>query len=122
VGDIKNYQITRMAVPTACETGWMYILASFERHFDAIIAGHPDATEEIGLVHSDLITIIQLARTLPYINGNGVVWMKLADKAEAEKKVLCKNSEGKALYAGLHHLYAEVHQEMNVWGHSPQDI
>jgi hypothetical protein len=34
--------------------------------------------------------------------------MKLAAKA-----VLCKHSEGKALYAGLHHLYAEVHREMN---------
>jgi hypothetical protein len=39
--------------------------------------------------------------------------MKLAHKAEAEKRVLCKHSKGKALYAGLHHLYAEVHREMN---------
>jgi hypothetical protein len=38
--------------------------------------------------------------------------MKLADKAEAERRVLCKHYEGKALYAGLHHLYAEVHREM----------
>jgi hypothetical protein len=39
--------------------------------------------------------------------------MKLADKAEAEKRVMCKHYEGKALYAGLHHLHAEVHREMN---------
>jgi hypothetical protein len=39
--------------------------------------------------------------------------MKLADKAEAEKRVLYKHYEGKALYAGLHHLYAEVHREIN---------
>jgi hypothetical protein len=91
----------------------MNILASFERHRDAIIAGHPDANEEIGLVHTALITLVQLARTSPSINGNCVVWMKLADKAEAEKLALCKYSEVKALCAGLHHLYAEVHQEMN---------
>jgi hypothetical protein len=39
--------------------------------------------------------------------------MKLADKAEAKKRVLCKHYGGKALHAGLHHLYAEVHREMN---------
>jgi hypothetical protein len=39
--------------------------------------------------------------------------MKLADKTEAEKRVLCKHYEGKALYAGLQHLYAEVHREIN---------
>jgi hypothetical protein len=89
------------------------ILASFERHRDAIIAGQPDVNEEIGLVLTALITIVQLVRTSPSVNGNGVVWMKLADKAETEKRVMCKHYEGKALYAGLHHLYAEVHCEMN---------
>jgi hypothetical protein len=113
VGDIEDYQTTRMAVPTAGETRWTNILASFERHRDAIIAGHPDVNEEIRLVHTALITRVQLARTSPTVNGNGVVWMKLADKAEAEKKVLCKHSESKALYASLHHLYAEVHRQMN---------
>jgi hypothetical protein len=34
--------------------------------------------------------------------------MKLADKA-----VLWEHYEGKALYAGLQHLYAEVHREMS---------
>jgi hypothetical protein len=86
----------------------MNILASFQRHRDAIIAGHPDANEGIGLVHTALTTIVQLARTSPSVNGNGVVWMKLAAKA-----VLCKHSEGKALYEILHHLYAEIHREMN---------
>jgi hypothetical protein len=97
-----------MAVPTACETRWTNILASFERHRDAIIAGHPDAKEEIGLVHAALIAIVRLVRTSPSVNGNGAVWMKLADKA-----VLCKHYEGKALHAGLQHLYAEVHREIN---------
>jgi hypothetical protein len=57
-GDIENYQTTRIAVPTAYETRWTNILASFERHRDAIIAGHPDANEEIGRVHTALITLV----------------------------------------------------------------
>jgi hypothetical protein len=80
-----------MAVPTAYETRWMNILPPFERHRDAIIAGHPDANEETGLVYTALKTILELARTAPSVNGNGVVWIKLADKAEAEKRVLCKH-------------------------------
>jgi hypothetical protein len=120
VRDIQNYQTTsktssfgEMMVPTACETRWTKIPASFERHHDAIIAGHPDAKEETGLVHTALITIVQLVHTSPSINGNSVVWKKLADKAEVKKRVLCKHYKGKALYAGLHHLYAEIHREMN---------
>jgi hypothetical protein len=97
-----------MAVPTACETRWTNILSSFERHCDAIIAGHPDAKQEIELVYTAIIAIVQLIRTSPSVNGNGIVWMKLVDK-----EVLCKNYEGKALYACLQHLYAEVHREMN---------
>jgi hypothetical protein len=46
VGDIGDYQTTRMAVPTACERRWMNILASFEWHLDTIIAGNPDANEK----------------------------------------------------------------------------
>jgi hypothetical protein len=53
-----------------------------ERRRDAIIAGQPDANEEIGLVHTALATIVKLVHTSPSINGNSVVWMKLADKAE----------------------------------------
>jgi hypothetical protein len=84
VGDIADYQTTRMAVPTACETRWTNILASLERHRDAIIARHTDGKEETGLVHTALI-IVELVRTSPSVNGNGAVWMKLADKAEAEE-------------------------------------
>jgi hypothetical protein len=53
---------------------WTKILASFERHRDAIIASHPDAREEIVLVHIDL-TIVQLVLTWPSVNRNGAVWM-----------------------------------------------
>jgi hypothetical protein len=92
VRDILDYQTTGktssfgdMAVPTACETFWTKILASFERHRDAIIAGHPDSKQEIELVYTALIAIVQLIRTSPSVNGNSVVWIKLADKA-----LLCK--------------------------------
>jgi hypothetical protein len=78
-------------------TCWTKILASFKRHRDTIIAGHPDAKEGTGLVHTALITTVQLVRTSPSVNGNGVVWMKLADKAEAEKGVMCEHYEGKDL-------------------------
>jgi hypothetical protein len=85
--------------PTACETRWTKNLASIERHRDAIIAGHPDAKDETGLVHTALIAIVQPVHTSPSVNGNGAVWMKLADW-------LCK-----ALNAGLQHLKAEVHRQ-----------
>jgi hypothetical protein len=52
-----------MVGPIACGTRWTKFLASFERHHDAIIAGHPHAEEEIGLVHTALIEIVQLVRT-----------------------------------------------------------
>jgi hypothetical protein len=77
-----------MVVPTSCETRWTKILVSFERHRDATIAGHPDTKEETGLVHTALITIVQLVLTLPSIYGNGVVWMKLADKEETKRGLL----------------------------------
>jgi hypothetical protein len=46
-----------MAGQTMCETWWTKIMASFERHHDAIIAVHSDADEEMGLVHTALVTI-----------------------------------------------------------------
>jgi hypothetical protein len=57
--DFRDYQTTsktssfgEMAVPTDCETRWTKILTPFARHRDAIIAGHPEAKEETGLVHT----------------------------------------------------------------------
>jgi hypothetical protein len=58
VRDIQDYHTNsktssfgEMVAPTAFETHWTKILASFERHCDATIAGHPDAKEDKGLVH-----------------------------------------------------------------------
>jgi hypothetical protein len=38
--------------------------------------------------------------------------MQLADRAEAERRVLCKHLEGKALFTGMLRLYALTHREM----------
>jgi hypothetical protein len=46
-------------------------------------------------------------------NGNSTAWKQLADRAEAATKVFCKYYEGKALFTGMLHLYAEIHQELN---------
>jgi hypothetical protein len=64
------------------------------------------------LIHSALVTIGQLVRASPRVNGNGVAWKKLADKAEAEKVVLRKHMDGKALFTAILRLYAATHREM----------
>jgi hypothetical protein len=101
-----------MAGPTKCKTWWTEIQASFERHHDALITGHPDAQEEIRLVRTVLIKICQLVRNSPSVNGDGPLWKQLADKAEAKRERLCRHLDGKAVYrcAGL---YAAIHREMN---------
>jgi hypothetical protein len=77
--DIRDYQTTsnnsrsgRMAGPTACETRWTKTLVLYEIHRDVVIAGHPDAGEEKGLVHTALTTIVQLVRTSPSVKGTAL--------------------------------------------------
>jgi hypothetical protein len=86
-----------MAWPTLCETRWAQISASFERQHDALIASHPDCKDEIGLVHSALITVGRLVHVSPHVNGNGAVWIDLTTRAEADGTVLCKHLHGKTL-------------------------
>jgi hypothetical protein len=97
-----------MAGPTACEARWKEVLTSFNSQADELLAAHPDAREEIELVHTALVTI----GAAPRVNGNSVVWMQLAERAEAERRVLCKHLEGKALFTGMLRLYALMHREM----------
>jgi hypothetical protein len=77
-----------------------------------LIADHPDAKEEIELVHTALVTIGQLVQTSPHVNGNGSVWKQLADRVEAERGVPCKHLDGKALFTAILRLYAATHKEM----------
>jgi hypothetical protein len=88
------------------------VLASFYSLADKLLAAHPDVKEEIGLVHTAMITIGQLVQASTHVNDNSAVWMQLADRAEDERRVLCKQFEGKALFSGIQRLYALKHREM----------
>jgi hypothetical protein len=59
--------------------------------------------------------ICQLVRNSSRLHGDSPVWEQLADKAEAEREVLCRHLDRKALFTGFLRLYAAVHREMNVW-------
>jgi hypothetical protein len=59
-----------------------------------------------------LIKIKQLVKESPGVNGNGSVWRKLADRAEADRSSLCKHLNGKVVFTGLVHLYTTTHTEM----------
>jgi hypothetical protein len=41
------------------------------------------------------------------------LWEQLVAKAEAERTVLCKHLDDKALFTGILRLYAAIHREMN---------
>jgi hypothetical protein len=77
-----------------------------------LLAEHLDAKEETNLVHKALDTLGQLVWASPRVNGNGVAWKKLADTAEAERVVLCKHMDGKALFTAILRLHAATHREM----------
>lgn len=101
-----------MAGPTACGKRWGEILASFERNLCDLIAKHPTCIEEIKLIQAGLITIGQLINDSPRGNGNGTAWREITTRAEAERAVLCKHLEGKALLTAILHLYATAHKEL----------
>jgi hypothetical protein len=88
------------------------VLTSFNSQADELLSAHPDAREEIELVHTALVTIGQQVQAAPRVNGNSGVWKQLADRAEAERRVLCKHLDGKALFTGMLRLYALTHREM----------
>jgi hypothetical protein len=102
-----------MAEPTQCEGRWSGVLASFDRHYESLIADYPDAKQEIGLVQTAIATLGQLIQISPSLNGNGTVWKQLTVRAEEEKSVLCKHLDGKSLFTGLLRLYNSVHREMS---------
>jgi hypothetical protein len=103
---------TAMAGPTACESRWSEILASFQRNVDKLTGEHPECIEDIRLIHSDLITIGQLIHISPRVNGNGAEWKQIITGAEAERAVLCKHLEGQTLFTGMLRLCAAIHREL----------
>jgi hypothetical protein len=101
-----------MAGPTVCGKRWRDILASFERNLGGLVAQNPTCVEEIKLIQAGLITIGQLINDSPRENGNGTAWKEVITRAEAERAVLCKHLEGKALFAAILRLYATTHTEL----------
>jgi hypothetical protein len=85
----------------------------FNNKHDDIVARHPDCTEELWLIRTALHTIGQLIHIAPPVNGNGALWERLVTRAEAERTILCKHLDGKALFTGILRLYAAIHRGMN---------
>jgi hypothetical protein len=112
VGETSEDQATtEMAGPTACGKRWAEILASFKRNLGDLVSQNPTCVEEIKLIQAGLITIGQLINDSPRGNGNSTAW-KITTRAEAERAVLCKYLEGKALFAAILSLYATTHTEL----------
>jgi hypothetical protein len=101
-----------MTEPTACETRWKAIVASFERNHEDLARSNPDCREELELLRNDLRTIGQLIHTSPSTNGNGAVWKELISKTEAGRTVFCMHLDGKALFTATLCLYATIHRDM----------
>jgi hypothetical protein len=54
----------------------------------------------------------QLVQNSPKVNGNGIKWTQLANRAEADRHTLCKFIDGQALFTGLFHMYAAICKEI----------
>jgi hypothetical protein len=101
-----------MTGPTVCDTRWTKIISSFDGNHNDLLEAHPDCSEELALLRTGLQTIGQLIHISPPENGDGVVWKYLVAKAEAERVVLCKHLDGKALFTARLRLYAALHREL----------
>jgi hypothetical protein len=97
---------------TVCETRWDKIISSFEKNHKELLEGHPECSEELALLRTGTHTIRQLIQFSPPVNGNGAVWKELIARTEAERAVLCKHLDGKALFTAMLRLYAALHREM----------
>jgi hypothetical protein len=84
----------------------------FWRKHDELIARHTDCAEDNALLQKALNTISKLLHISPPINGNGPVWQELLSKAEAERAVLCKHLDRKALFMAILRMYAAIHREL----------
>jgi hypothetical protein len=103
-----------------CETRWANIISSFEGEYNDLLEAHPDCSEELSHLRTGLKTIGQLIHISPPGNGNGDVWKDLIARAEAERLVLCKHQDGKALFTATLRLYATLHRELRDSAQSAQ--
>jgi hypothetical protein len=88
------------------------VLASFHDRYETLTADHPDAKKEMALLGPTAVQIGQLVQNSPKVNGNGAKWIQLAERAEADRHTLCMFLDGRALFAGLFHMYAATFKEM----------
>jgi hypothetical protein len=51
--------------PTQCEARWRAVLVSFDEQHTTLLSNNPDATEEITLIRTGLVTIGQLIQNSP---------------------------------------------------------
>jgi DNA primase len=108
----QHLKIGQMVQPTVCETRWAKIISSFEGKHKELLEAHPDCSEELVFLRKRLHTIGQLIHISAPANGNSAVWKELVARAEAERAVLCKDLDGKALFTAMLRLYAALHREM----------
>jgi hypothetical protein len=67
--------------------------------------------KEMNLVLASIVQIGHVQNS-PKVNGNGAKLKQLADKAEADRRTLCKFLDEKALFNGLLHMYPAIYKEM----------
>jgi hypothetical protein len=91
---------------------WGIVLFVYDHSHEKLIADHPDAKMEIGLIRSTILQIWQLVENLKEENGKGAKLVQITETAETETKILYKYVAGRALYAGLLKLFSSVCKEL----------
>jgi hypothetical protein len=85
---------------------------SFEGKHNDLLQAHLDCSEELALLRTGLQTKGQLIHISSPANDDGVVWKDLVARAQAERVMLCKHLDGKALFTAILRLYAALHREL----------
>jgi ribosomal protein L17 len=75
------------------------------------LADHQDIKKKMDQVRPSVVQIEQLVTNSPNANANSAKWKQLANRAEAERRTLCKFIDGQALFACLFHTYAATYKE-----------
>jgi hypothetical protein len=95
---------------TQCEKCWRAVIASSDKRYEKLIAGSPDAKNEMDLMRAFVVKIGQFVQNSHKMNENGAKWKQLADRAKAERRTLCKIMDGQALFTGLFHMFAATYK------------
>jgi hypothetical protein len=101
-----------MTEPTACESRRAKIISFFDGKHNDLLEAHLECSEEGARIRIGLQTIGELIHISPPENGNSREWKELVARAEAERVVLGKHLDGKALFTAILRLYAALHREL----------